>query len=120
MNDIDDQIKEKVPSALRERVLSRVEPTLERNRKREQSGGEEAWWSFLFRPIAIGGLATAGFAAAVVFILSQPQKGDAPVAAVSAPLEYELEMLAEAELLEDLIVLENWEKLRKEWKPKKT
>lgn len=116
--DIDEQIREAVPDDLRARVLQRAESSLERNRRREAGAESSSWWASLLSPLALGGLATAGAAAAVVFVLSQ-QKADAPVAALGTA-EYDLEMLAEAELLQDLEVLDKWEELRKAWKPKKT
>lgn len=116
--DIDEQIRETVPDDLRARVLQRAEPSLERNRRREGSAESSPWWASLFSPLALGGLATAGAAAAVIIVLSQ-HKADTPVAALGAA-EYDLEMLAEAELLQDLEVLDKWEELRKAWKPKKT
>ena len=116
-DDLDPVIREEVPADLKAKVAAKVGPALARNKERhEASPGVLAW---LFHPAALGGAVAAGLVAAFVITRSAP----APQGELLAgPMQYDLEMLTNAELLDDLDVLEEWETLKKaesEWKKNK-
>ena len=120
-DDIDEQIREEIPSELKEKVLLKVAPALERNREREEAErpGLLQWF---FQPAFLGGAAATCAALAVIWIGTQGKR-EGIHALAKSPVQYDLEMLAEADLLRDLDLLDRWDELKKEpkgeWKKKK-
>lgn len=118
-DDLKDAYKQEMPPGLRERLTRGAEPLLERNAKNAERPSLLSW---LFRPLPAAGLATGMAALAIAIMFTREKIGQPPHL---QELAYDLTMVRDAELLLDLEVLQNLDKLeerrmKKKWQKKKS
>ncbi len=118
-DDLKDAYKQEMPPGLRERLTKGAEPLLERNARNAE---RPSFFSWLLRPLPAAGLATGMAALTIAFMFTREKSGQP---AHMQELAYDLSMVRDAELLLDLEVLQNLDKLeenrmKRKWQKKKS